>query len=374
MANFQIIPETRNAAGTLVDSPFETVLGTEIKFFINGRTSLTKIPEEILNGSDISITYEFEKVGFAQQGTISLLISNESGDVDTNYAALRDGTWLIDIDSTEYFRGTPDKSSFTFNRQDRSVSLTLGTGKVIDNTLTQSITTSFAQPSIDEHISDYFDQLFGITTTNFDVDFAYSVDGKDTYMNGGDAGAEDVVITSTETSPTLKIANRFKQFVAQFALNFAIWKGEAHVWFKNNFFSETVTVLLTDTTTLDVIETLDYKQEDFFDQAVMDIHRWDTAFNFKKDKRYLRANDSEVIDYESLDFLPWWKTHSLGTWSSIANWSEQTLVIGGVTEYWAALQIRNNFASNTDYVISVTPDETLDIGDKISNSSTRREP
>jgi len=364
MANFQIIPQTRNAAGAFVDSPINSVVGTEIKFYINGRTTLTKIREEILNGSDISIIYEFDKVGFAMQGTISLLISNDKGTIDSNYVALRDGTWLIDIDSTEYFRGTPDKSSFTFNRQDRTVSLILGTGKVDDNTLTQSITTSFPQPTVAEIIADYFDQLFSITTTNFDVDFAYPVDAKNAYIDDADAGAQDVVITSTETSPTLKVENRFKQFVAQFALNFAIWKGEGHVWFKNNFFSNTVTVSLTDSTTLSVIENLDYKQEDFFNQAVMDIHRWDTSFNFKKDKRFLRANDSEVIDYESLSFIPWWKTHSMGNWSG-TGWAQISQVISGTTEYWATLQVRNNLATSTEYIISVTPTETLDVGDKI---------
>jgi len=344
--------------------------GSQLEFYIGGRTALTQINERVLSVSNIRV--DFRNVGIVQMSDLTIQVSNKTGDFDTFYTDIREAQFFIDVDGQEWFRGVSDKTNFEFDRNNEQVTIRLLTGQINDRDLDFNIVTSFPNPTIGEWLEDVFDQVFGITTVNYDLGFAYQVNGKDTYIVDGDAGVNDQVVLMEDIDSGILTANRFPQIMAMLGLEYVIWKGEAYVYYKDQFFSNTIVLSESDNDVTNVKEYKDYEQDDFFNQVILQARRFDAGFGFKIDKFWSQTDDAlEVLDYDSDNMLPHWET-GLGNWTgggASTTFTEVILSQGGDDYFWAKLEnLRGETSFVDDMQFEIATDLVLQEGDTICGS------
>lgn len=235
--------------------------GDDLKIFVNGTTTPTAIDTKLLKIG--SLSYDFSDMTKKLQGSLSLSFSNDSNDFETNYTDLLAGTWIIQLDSTEYFRGLIDNNSFQFDRKNRTVSFNLFSGSLSEIGVDFSSLTTYTLTGVDYlSVSDWIDEIadseLGVTTS-YDIQSRGNFGTIDYFFNKADAtGGTDNFFLIEDQSV---LVNRVSGILDLFGLKTAIWKGVLYVYEKDKYFSNTVTV--TESDTQKFIEYLTYKVKDY---------------------------------------------------------------------------------------------------------------
>ena len=287
-------------------------LGT-MKIYVNGKTSTTTINENVLQGGLGDLIYDFSQFSSIYSSSISMKMSY-TGDFATNYTDITQGFIIIDIDSTEYFRGKIDRNSVDINHNLKEVGFKILGIKEIYSEWDSTGLTSYdgsggGGPDYWYRLSDYIEECFNnaynsTLTYDYDPNLNYTSNSVDYYVNYSDAASGDGALTINPSG----INASFGKLMRLLGIRIFYYKGKVYVRdIKYGVSSYSITNI--NTQTLNFLEQKEFRLNDYFENLTV-INNDESA------SRQIGAfiKYSSTIVNES-NIFPFWDTTPLNSWT-----------------------------------------------------------
>lgn len=290
--------------------------GQTINIYIGGTTSTTTLDSNLLSLTPLQ--YDMSDIGRFYAGSISLEFDDFQDDIQSNWVNIKNQIWIVDVGGTEYYRGSPVKTTAKFNDHSNDAkvfSVTLSAISMDASNTSSASLTKFQTNwySLGQFIEQMFVTATGLSATDviYLNTLSYSVQGNTIYLDYADAlsglsGVDFIVLKDNEPKPK----DLFNKILLVFGLNASFWKGKLYLWRKDTY-SGSITV--TDSDIVGSINYLpSYKKNDYFDSLEMKIS---TNSAYDNALGYVNLFDENTRIIAGDDRLPSWSSHSFGNWT-----------------------------------------------------------